>query len=110
MKRKITLEDWTYIGKYNALRPCLRRCCSYTIERLDNGDYRREQKMYWWTYILMFIPVHLLNLIMCLWDGGIKEFSIEKRPVFYDILWKKSESWKRAEEVFKKNKKVLTNN
>lgn len=38
---KITLKQWTEIGKYNMYREWLRPLCNYTLVKRDNGDYER---------------------------------------------------------------------
>ncbi len=30
-------------------------------------------------YLLLFVPVHIIKAFVCMWDGGLKEFSIERR-------------------------------
>ena len=35
--------------------------------------------MKWWFYILMFLPLHFLVLISCIWEGGLSAFEIIPR-------------------------------
>ena len=51
-------------------------------------------------YALLFIPVHLIQALMLIWDGGLKEFTIAKRFLGYDILSRGSEAFSRAEQIW----------
>ena len=51
-----------------------------------NPDYRRDCKISWPMYLLLFLPVHLLQLLVCLWDGGLKEFEIAGRHLGHDYI------------------------
>lgn len=84
--RKINLEDWTFIGKYNFAAKWLQPFCSYYLVREDDKTIKRIQKVSLYAYILMFIPLHLLQAIVLMWDGGLKEFEIFKRDLGFDIL------------------------
>lgn len=54
-----------------------------------------------WAYILIFIPIHLIQLILCLWDGGLKTFEINERVIIQDYLSWGSVSWKTANNILK---------
>lgn len=101
MKKKISLNDWTYIGKYNPVRKGFRHLCDYSL-RQDERGFIREAKINLIAYILVFIPVHLVKIICLLWDGGLKEFAFEGRHVADDIVGEWNEAYSRAEEIWKK--------
>lgn len=50
-------------------------------------------------YILMFIPIHLTQLILCIWDGGLKTFEINGRVIMQDYLAWGSIRWKIANKI-----------
>ena len=102
MEKKITLNEWNYIGKYNPGAKWIRPFCSYTIKEIAGGDYIRQIKIGWFGYLLMFIPVHIFKVFWCLWDGGLKEFEIEGRNLGYDELYYGSEFWERAKEILER--------
>ena len=54
-----------------------------------------------WFYILMFIPLHLAQIIWCLWDGGLKTFEISNRFIICEYLSYGSPSWKAANKILK---------
>lgn len=107
MKKRITRADWEYIGKYNPARKWLRLFCDYSLQEIENGGFRREIRINWFVYLLIFIPIHTLQAIWCMWDGGLKEFEIESRFLGGDNIYetygcntgaypKAKEIWERA--------------
>jgi hypothetical protein len=99
LKKKIKLREWTYIGRYNYAAKWCRRLCSYYLIKEDDKTFRRVQNINIFNYILVFIPVHLLQALVLLWDGGLKEFIIFSRALGEDILVDGTESFNRAEAV-----------
>jgi hypothetical protein len=102
IKMKINLKDWTYIGVYNPAVKWVRRFCDYKLMLEKNGNFKREVKIGIIPYIIMFMPVHLIVFVNCLWDGGLKEFEIQKRHLGYDILRKDTASWERAKNIYER--------
>ena len=87
MKKKISLDEWTMLGVYNRAQPWARRLCTYKLEKISEGHYRREQFISLPIYFLLFIPASIIQAVLCLWDGGLKEF---EWPAYYlggDDLW-----------------------
>lgn len=100
VKKKITLKEWTYIGKFNYAAKWCRPFCTYTLSLLDSQTFEREQKINLLAYILMFIPLHILQVFVLMWDGGLKEFEIFKRNLGKDVLSKSSPAYDKAREIF----------
>jgi hypothetical protein len=100
MKKKISLKQWTFIGKCNYAAKWCRKICSYYLIKEDDKTFKRVQNINFIMYILIFIPIHFLQALVCLWDGGLKEFIIFERELGYDILSKGSESFSRANVVW----------
>jgi hypothetical protein len=98
-KKRITREEWTFIGKYNHSAKWCRPFCTYTLLRQDDKTIVREQKVNLLAYLIMFIPLHFLQIIVLVWDGGLKEFEIFKRMLGKDVLSKGSSSYDKAEVV-----------
>lgn len=99
-KKKISLKDWTYIGKCNYAVKWCRPLCSYTLIKKDETTYTRCQKLGLFAYILLFIPAHLIQFFECLWDGGLREFTIIKREIGQDHVFKHHTAFERAEQVW----------
>ena len=104
MKKKISREEWEYIGIYNPAAKWLRPYCTYTLKEIEGG-YRRQCKVSIPLYLLMFIPFNLLQILYCMWNGGLKEFEIEGRNIGYDDIKEKginSGAYLKAKEIWEK--------
>jgi hypothetical protein len=99
-KKKISLKAWTYIGKLNHAAKWCRWLCSYTLIKKDEKTFIREQKINILAYIFIFIPIHILQAFVCMWDGGLKEFILFKRDLGQDVLPRSCGSFDRALEVW----------
>lgn len=102
MKKKIKPKEWTYIGRYNYAAKWCRPLCSYYLIKEDDKTFKRVQNVNIFAYCIIFIPLHLLQALVCLWEGGLKEFIIFSRFLGKDALSKGSESFARAEEIWNK--------
>ena len=100
IKKKISLKEWTYIGKYNYAAKWCRPLCSYYLIKEDDKTFKRVQNINIFSYIIIFIPIHILQALVCLYDGGLKEFIIFERKLGYDVLAKGSEAFSRAESIW----------
>lgn len=85
--KKITLDEWTMLGKYNYARPCFRKACTYTLTKETAEKYRRDQFIPMWLYIIMFVPVCIIQAVWCMFDGGLKEFELPEQYLGGDYLW-----------------------
>ena len=102
MKKRITQADWEYIGKYNPARKWLRPIASYSLEKIEDG-FRRNCDIPWLVYLIIFVPIHLLQALWCMWDGGLREFSIESRHVHHDDI---HETWGNNKGAYPKVKEI----
>jgi hypothetical protein len=94
------------IGEYNVVNKHFRKFCNYYLEndRSVKGGFCRKVCVKWWFYILIFIPLHLLNAVICVWDGGLKEFEIQKRHVQHDYIDNKwTDSYEKCCAIFDNN-------
>lgn len=102
MKKRITRKEWEYIGKYNYAAKWLRPFCSYSLVK-EGERFKREQRIPLWLYLILFIPVHLLQALYCVWDGGLKEFEIGERYLGGDYLGLAgAPTWEKAKEIWEK--------
>lgn len=108
MKKRISQAEWEYIGKYNPARKWLRPLCSYSIVEIEDG-FRRECKISWPLYLVIFIPIHLLQALYCMWNGGLKEFEIEGRHIGHDDIQEhrgnNKGAFPKAKEIWEKHQK-----
>ena len=105
---KITHKDWTYIGKYNHAAKWCHKLCSYKLIKEDDNTFKRVQKIGLFAYLIIFIPIHILQFFVCMWDGGLKEFIIFSRYLGSDTLQKGTPAYERANEVW--NNLIKTKN
>lgn len=78
IKKRITLSDWTYIGKYNVCYKWARGLCNYYLLLDKDMALYRQQSIKIWFYVLIFVPICLINIILCIIDGGLVEFEIPR--------------------------------
>ena len=70
------------------------------LYKIENNKYKRVQTVSLWLYLLILIPVHIVDLCLCLWDGGLKEFQFQPRPTRFDIIHPDTKSWERANKIY----------
>lgn len=99
-KKRISSKDWTYIGKLNYAAKWCRHLCSYTLIKQDDTIFIRDQKLGLFMYVLLFIPIHFLQFCECLWDGGLREFTILGRALGRDHIYKSEAAFTRAEQIW----------
>lgn len=85
--KRITLEQWTMLGKYNHAVKWARSLCTYTLTKETDTKYRRNQYIPLWLYAILFIPCCIIQAVWCMWDGGLKEFELPERYLGGDDLW-----------------------
>ena len=101
---KISRKECAYIMN----RP-QRHICNYELQKTSDITYRITPSIKLPIYILLFIPIHLLQAFHCMWDGGLKEFSIEPRRGCPETFFKpcpyspKDGRWGRADEIYQKH-------
>lgn len=100
MKKRITYKQWQEISRYNYAVKWLRPFCSYFLIKEDE-KFKREQQIPLWIYLILFIPVHLLQALTCVWDGGLIEFKFESRYLGNDHLGiEGNPTWERAKKIW----------
>ena len=85
MTKKISFKDWNRVTKWNPAARWLRPFCSYSLTEISDG-FRLDCKIGWFMYLILFLPVHLLQLFVCMWDGGLKEFEVEGRHIGHEYI------------------------
>ena len=67
------------VKEYNL--PTIKKClglevANYYLEKMEDSEVEVEYiiKMKIPLFAVLFIPVHAFIFLMCVWDGGIKEF------------------------------------
>lgn len=83
---KIKYSDAAYIYRYRKEHFMEKHFGVWYIEKRNETHGTMALYVKWWFYLLTFIPAHILKLLYCAWDGGLKEFSIERRLVSCDNI------------------------
>ena len=97
--KKLTKEEKKAFKRYTATasNPMI----NFYLRDDEGGGYYLTEEVKMWFYILMFLPIHLTQLALCIWDGGLKTFEINSRLVAQDYLAWGSVSWKAANNILK---------
>jgi hypothetical protein len=66
---------------------------------LSGAYIRINVSVYWFLYILTFIPAIIVTLLACLWDGGIRAFYIPERLYSTWNFCIGSEPYRKAVEI-----------
>lgn len=84
---KIKFTDAQYILRRKKPHRIERLCCYWTISAKGMNSGKMKCKVHWLAYILLFLPVHLVELGTCLWDGGLKTFTFASRTIHnYNVV------------------------
>ena len=59
---------------------------NYYIEKIENSEIRYIVKMKIPLFAVLFIPAHVVIFLMCVWDGGIKEFQFCDNEILRERL------------------------
>ena len=59
---------------------------NYYIEKMENSEIIYIVKMKIPLFAVLFIPVHAFIFLMCVWDGGIKEFQFCDNEILRERL------------------------
>ena len=93
--KKITYKDLATLRSYKKNHLLERIGCNHYITDETTYSVRVITKVKWPVYVALFIPACVLQAVSLVWDGGLKQFSIEPRTIRNDVVWKDSEGYKK---------------
>ena len=99
--KKITRKERQSLGYYSCVNWVKPFINSY-LKETDGGNFILIDEVNLVMYLLLFIPIHLFQILYCIWDGGLKEFEICSRKISTRHLSWDSKSWTRACEILGK--------
>ena len=109
---RISYDEAAYILNYKQNHKFKRYLGVWTFNtsvRHGRIFYEIECKIAWWFFILSYIPVSIITLLWCVWDGGIKKYELYKRDVIYCSFYEEDGRYdsraQRAEEIYDKHYK-----
>lgn len=100
MKKRITSKEYQTIGRTNVVEWAM-PLCNFTLEETEGGNYEVITEIKTLPYLLLFIPVHLVELVKCIWDGGLIAFELVSKHIGRVHYSWGSECWKKADEIMK---------
>lgn len=100
MKKRITNKEYKTIGR-NIVANWAVPMCNFTLEETAGGNYEVITEIKTLPYLFLFIPVHLVELVRCIWDGGLITFRLVSKHLGRVHYSWGSECWKRAEKIMK---------
>ncbi len=83
---KIKYEDAAYIRRYKKPHIFEKYFCNWFLVNRSKSSGGMRMYVKWWAYIILFIPVHIAKAFAYMWDGGLKDFSIEPRVHYSNIV------------------------
>ena len=95
---KITYDQASYIMHYTEPHRFQRYFCNWTVEPKDDGYYI-SCDMKWIVFILLYIPMLIVELINCLIFEGIINYIMPTRNVISYCCSKYDYATERIEEV-----------
>ncbi len=93
--KKISYEELAILLGYKKNHMLEKIACDHYIEDHDGCSVNVISKVKMPVYILLFVPAHIIQMFLCMWDGGLKNFSIESRTYGTMNVWKDSERYKK---------------
>lgn len=78
MKRKLTTEEKKAFYK-RELTFKEKFCVNHYVEFCEYGDISIERNIKLLPFILLFIPICLIECIYLMWNGGLREFRLPIR-------------------------------
>ena len=99
--KKISYEDYNWIGN-KSVSHWIARMCKYELRKDGGGNYYIDIYVNLPVYILLCIPVHVVEFFRCLWDGGLKTFAPVSRFIGNEFLCYGSARWEKADAIYNK--------
>jgi hypothetical protein len=97
--KKLTKEEKKGFKGYTAM--ATNPMINFYLRDAEGGGYYFTTEIKLLPYILLFIPTHLAQLVLCMWDGGLKTFGINRRVVLQNYLPWGSARWRVANNILK---------
>ena len=104
--KKIGLHEWNFIGIQNFGAKWLRPFCNYYLIKKDEDSFERIQEIKLPFYILIFIPIHLCEILYLMYDSGLREFYVIDKILGHNYIYNNEYSkdvFQRALKIFNKN-------
>ena len=94
MMKRITYKDNAILLGYKKNHPFERIACNHYLAHDTLYSVKVITEIKWLVYIALFIPACVFQIINLIWDGGLKEFSIEPRTIHSYTVYKDSKRYR----------------
>ena len=93
MMKRITYKDNAIQLGYKNNHLFERIACKHYLADDTTCSVKVITKIKWSVYILLFIPTCIFQAVSLIWDGGLKEFTIEPLTISH-IVYKDSKRYR----------------
>lgn len=88
---KVSYKEFAKFMGYKKPHRLMQLNCNFYLEPRPCDCTQARAIMKWPAYILWFIPVHVIAFFAYIWDGGLKNFTFERREITNMIIPRKWE-------------------
>ena len=95
---KLTYNEFATLLGYTKKHVLMRYACKFYV---DDGEYalNARAEVRWPVYILILPFACLIQAVCLLWDGGLREFSLEPRCIKRHQIWHNNPRYKKFKEM-----------
>lgn len=90
MEKKISWKDYCYVTRRENVAWFQKMCCTFHLVKGTEGGgcYEARMKVRWFWYLLLWLPLQLVNIVYYAWDEGLRNYDwelprVEQGAVFY---------------------------
>lgn len=91
--KKITYRDTAILLGYKKNHLLERIACNHYLTDDTANSVKVVTKVKWPVYIALFIPACIFQAVGLMWNGGLREFSIEPRTIHTYLVYKDSKRY-----------------
>lgn len=98
---RITHSQAAYILNWKKPHRFAKYCGVWSVEPVEDGHYGYyiSCKIKWWIYLLLIVPVSIIEIVWSMWDGGLKYYRPSGREVCKDTIVVCSVGYDRIIEI-----------
>lgn len=95
---KLTFKEFRTLMGYEKAHTLMRYTCNFHGEE-GIAAMNVRATIRWPVYILMLPIATLFQVVCLLWDGGLREFSLEPRCIQSSQVWHESDRYRKFKEM-----------
>ena len=95
---KLTFKEFYTLMGYEKPHTLMRYTCNFYAK--DGASVMNIWAVVRWPAYILALPIATIYQIICLlWDGGLREFSLEPRRICTHQVWHESKCYKKFMEM-----------